>query len=67
VPPNIVSILNQIDTVLLAMAMAALGLRTHIGAVRQAGFKPLALAAILFVFLIIGGYGVNRVATHLMG
>jgi uncharacterized integral membrane protein (TIGR00698 family) len=66
VPPKIVSILIQIDTVLLAMAMAALGLRTHIGAVRQAGLKPIALAALLFVFLIVGGYGVNRLATHLM-
>jgi hypothetical protein len=34
--------------------------------VLQAGFKPLALASLLFVFLIIGGYGVNRLATHLM-
>jgi uncharacterized integral membrane protein (TIGR00698 family) len=66
VSPNIVSILIQIDTVLLATAMAALGLRTHIGAVRQAGLKPLALASLLFVFLIIGGYGVNRLTTHLM-
>jgi uncharacterized integral membrane protein (TIGR00698 family) len=67
VPGKLVNILIQIDTVLLAMAMAALGLRTHIGAVRQAGLKPLALAAVLFVFLIVGGYGVNRLATHLMG
>jgi uncharacterized integral membrane protein (TIGR00698 family) len=66
VPPNIVSLLIQIDTALLAMAMAALGLRTHIGAVRQAGLKPLILASLLFVFLIVGGYGVNRLATHLM-
>jgi uncharacterized integral membrane protein (TIGR00698 family) len=66
VPARLVNILIQIDTVLLAMAMAALGLRTHIGAVRQAGLKPLALAAVLFVFLIVGGYGVNRLATHLM-
>ncbi|MGA3157430.1 MAG: YeiH family protein [Steroidobacteraceae bacterium] len=66
VPPNIVSVLIQIDTVLLAMAMAALGLRTHIGAVRQAGLKPIALAGMLFVFLVVGGYGVNRLATQLL-
>lgn len=52
--------LVQIDTVLLAMAMAALGLRTHVGAIRQAGAKPLLLAGSLFVFLLLGGYAVNR-------
>jgi uncharacterized integral membrane protein (TIGR00698 family) len=66
IPPRIVGVLIQIDTALLAMAMAALGLRTHIGAVRQAGLKPLILASLLFVFLIVGGYSVNRLATHLM-
>jgi uncharacterized integral membrane protein (TIGR00698 family) len=67
IPPAIVGRLVQLDTILLAMAMAALGLRTHIGAVRQAGLKPIALAAMLFVFLIVGGYGVNRLATQLLG
>src|SRR3546814_13814486 len=38
------------------MAMAALGLRTHVGAIRQAGIRPLLLAAALFVFLLVGGY-----------
>lgn len=49
-----------IDTVLLTMAMAALGLVTQVGAIRQAGLKPLMLAFTLFVFLSIGGYGINR-------
>ena len=52
--------LLQCDAVLLAMAMAALGLRTQVSAVRQAGLRPLALAAMLWVFLIIGGYAINR-------
>jgi uncharacterized membrane protein YadS len=43
------------DLLILATAMAALGLTTHVSAVRQAGTKPLALAAILFAWLIIGG------------
>jgi uncharacterized integral membrane protein (TIGR00698 family) len=51
----------QIDTVLLAMAMSALGLRTHLGAIRQAGAKPLLLAGSLFMFLLVGGYALNRV------
>ncbi|MGN7726336.1 YeiH family protein [Luteimonas sp. 22616] len=58
-PAAWVDMLVQVDTVLLAMAMAALGLRTHVGAIRQAGFRPLLLASALFVFLLVGGYAVN--------
>ncbi|HET8870263.1 MAG TPA: YeiH family protein, partial [Aquabacterium sp.] len=39
-PLNAVRELNQLDTVLLATAMAALGLSTQARAVRQAGTKP---------------------------
>ena len=59
--------IDAMDTILLSTAMGALGLRTHAGAIRQAGLKPLMLASMLFVFLIIGGYAVNRIVTHLMG
>jgi len=60
IPTTVVDVLVGLDTVLLTMAMAALGLRTHIGAIKQAGAKPLILAALLFVFLTVGGYFVNR-------
>ena len=40
VPPVIVSGAIEIDTVLLAMAMAALGLTTHVSAIRRAGVMP---------------------------
>jgi len=63
-PAGLVGWLNQFDTLLLAMAMAALGLRTHAGAIRQAGVKPLLLAATLFVFLAVGGYAINRMVTN---
>lgn len=49
----------QLDTVLLAMAMGALGLRTQVSAVRQAGLQPLLLGGALFIFLIVGGYLIN--------
>jgi uncharacterized integral membrane protein (TIGR00698 family) len=65
-PPHVISDLLEIDTVLLATAMAALGLRTQIGAVRQAGLRPLLLAAVLFVFLVVGGYVINRSVTTLL-
>ena len=66
-PAAMVSALINVDTVLLATAMAALGLRTHMGAIRQAGVRPLLLAAMLFAFLLFGGYALNRLIIHLLG
>lgn len=65
-PSALVDTILTVDTVLLAMAMAALGLRTHIGAIHHAGTKPILLASILFVFLMTGGYVINRVVTALV-
>ena len=59
-PAPVVSIVPEIDTLLLAMAMAALGLSTHISSIRKAGVKPLLLALILFVWLVAGGALINR-------
>lgn len=58
-PEQVVSVVIEIDTVMLAMAMAALGLTTHVSAIRNAGIKPLALAAVLFGWLIGGGLAIN--------
>jgi uncharacterized integral membrane protein (TIGR00698 family) len=66
VPAPLVAAILQVDTVLLAMAMAALGLRTHVGAIKQAGSKPILLASLLFVFLMTGGYVINRVVSALL-
>lgn len=66
-PDALVSMIVQFDTLLLAMAMAALGLRTHIGAIKHAGVKPLLLAACLFLFLTLGGYIINLLITRLLG
>ena len=49
----------QLDNILLTMAMAALGLTTHVRAVRAAGVKPLLLALILFVWLIGAGLALS--------
>ena len=56
----------DVDTLLLAMAMAALGLQTHASATREAGVRPLTLAGALFLFLTLGGYGVNRLVMSLL-
>ena len=47
------------DDLLLTMAMFALGLTTHLGAIKQAGVKPLILGAIMFGWLIVGGGLIN--------
>lgn len=49
----------KLDDVLLTMAMFALGLTTHMSAIKQAGAKPLVLGAIMFGWLIIGGGLIN--------
>ncbi len=64
-PAALVDALVSLDTALLAMAMAALGLRTSVGAVRQAGVRPVLLASMLFGFLTLGGYFINYAVRQL--
>jgi uncharacterized integral membrane protein (TIGR00698 family) len=54
---------TRLDTLLLAMAMVALGLTTQIAALRTAGPKPLILGAVLSVWLIAGGGAINALVT----
>ena len=58
-PQTLVTFLVELDTFLLVSAMAALGLTTHIGAIKQAGFKPLILGTLVYLWLIVGGLLVN--------
>lgn len=66
-PPALVQAANALDGVLLAMAMAALGLSTHVSALRQAGPRPLLLAALLFAWLLLGGLAINLGVRGLFG
>ena len=54
-PTAVLQDLIVADTLLLTMAMAALGLTTHFGAVRRAGTRPLLLGALLMVWLVGAG------------
>jgi uncharacterized integral membrane protein (TIGR00698 family) len=65
-PPALVQPLVALDNLLLATAMGALGLTTHLSAIRRAGAKPLLLASVLFAWLICGGALVNTVAGALL-
>ncbi|GAA4019232.1 YeiH family protein [Actimicrobium antarcticum] len=66
-PAVVVEGLIALDTVLLAMAMAALGLGTQVAAIRRAGARPLLLAGLLFGWLIAGGALINRLVMQWIG
>jgi uncharacterized integral membrane protein (TIGR00698 family) len=48
--------INLISTFMLTMAMTALGADTGLNKFRQAGAKPFVLAALLYIWLVGGGY-----------
>lgn len=64
-PRSFVDFALEFDTLLLAMAMGALGLTTCVSSIRKAGVKPLMLAAILFLWLIAGGAAINSLVIGL--
>lgn len=55
-PAALRGFLLDLDTLLLATAMAALGLETRFSRLRALGPKPLLLAFVLFTWLTVGGY-----------
>ena len=54
------------DNLLLAMAMAALGMSTQFLVIVKAGLLPLQLAAIIFIWLLVGGALINWGITVLL-
>lgn len=60
VPAALRSALLTLDTLLLATAMAALGIETRLAKLRALGPRPLLLAAVLFLWLSVGGYALVR-------
>ncbi|OTA19639.1 membrane protein [Xenorhabdus beddingii] len=65
-PQSVVNYIIATDTIMLAMAMVALGLTTHVSAIRQAGIKPILLALILFIWLMVGGLMINQGIQNLL-
>lgn len=55
-PRMLVEGIDALDTFLLTMAMTALGAETSIEKFKRAGFKPFALAGLLYLWLLGGGY-----------
>jgi len=56
-------VIEYVDTFMLTMAMTALGAETSIDKFKQAGAKPFVLAAMLYLWLVGGGY---LLAKHLV-
>lgn len=61
---SMVSMINTIDTFLLTMAMTALGMGTHVSKFKQSGLRPVLLAAILFLWLLVFGYFLTVFINH---
>lgn len=55
-PAQVVGVINYADNFMLTMAMTALGAETSVDKFRQAGAKPFLLAAVLYAWLLAGGY-----------
>lgn len=66
-PTAVVQALQTLDNVVLAMAMAALGLGTQVGVLRRAGRGPLVLAGVLFAWLLAGGSLINAAVMAWLG
>jgi uncharacterized integral membrane protein (TIGR00698 family) len=60
VPQNIVSVINEIDTFLLTMAMTALGMGTIFAKFKGLGLAPLYTGGAMFIWLIVGGFLVTK-------
>lgn len=65
-PETLVDVINQLDNVLLAMAMAGLGLTTRIKELLKAGMRPFLLGLLVFIWLIVGGGAINLFIQHLL-
>jgi len=59
-PHTLVEDINTLDTFALTMAMSALGMETNFKKFKGVGFKPIYLATILFLWLIVGGYYITK-------
>ncbi|MRJ02350.1 MAG: YeiH family putative sulfate export transporter [Epsilonproteobacteria bacterium] len=59
--------INEFDTFLLTMAMTALGMETSVEKFKQAGMKPVMLALLMAIWLMVGGYFVTQWAVSFFG
>lgn len=65
-PAPVVNGINNVDTFMLTMAMTALGTETSIEKFKKAGAKPFVLAALLYLWLLGGGYLMAKYLTPVL-
>lgn len=63
--PEIVEQINTVDTFLLTMAMCALGMGTTFSKFREAGPKPVYLAGLLFIWLLVAGFFATKLVAEM--
>ena len=61
-PPDAVAAIRKLDVFALTMAMTALGIETRFAQIRKAGPRVLALGAVLYAWLLFGGYAIVKMA-----
>jgi len=62
-PPDLVTAVRRLDVFALTMAMTALGIETRFAQIRKAGPRVMALGLILYAWLLLGGYGIVKLAS----
>lgn len=65
-PARVIALIEYVDTFLLTMAMVALGAETSIDKFKKAGAKPFVLAALLWIWLLAGGWLMAKYLAPLM-
>ena len=63
IPADVVAAIRRLDVFALTMAMTALGIETRFANIRKAGPRVMALGLILYVWLLVGGYGIVKLAS----
>lgn len=63
-PLGLVDIINEVDTFLLTMAMTALGMGTIFSKFKGLGLAPIYTAAVMFVWLVVGGFAITKIVVE---
>ncbi|WP_414445369.1 YeiH family protein [Burkholderia sp. 22PA0106] len=66
-PEQAVHTLNTLDTFALTMAMTALGIETRFAQIRAAGPRALTAGFVLYLWLIVGGFGITWLVERWLG
>ncbi|MCD0501836.1 YeiH family protein [Bordetella petrii] len=61
-PADVVTEIRRLDIFALTMAMTALGIETRFSQIRKAGPRVLLLGLMLYAWLLLGGYGIVKLA-----